>query len=143
MNKLLLRTPALLFGLVAAPLLLGCTSAPPAAHITSVSDCSINGICYCINSDFKSVVDSQAEKLRGLIAAERAKGRAIGYMSIPLSTLGGGYFNVNREVGEKTRQRVEARLGAASAWVLNPAMPEASISDLNGVRAGGAEYMAM
>lgn len=33
--------------------------------------------------------------------------------------------------------------GAASAWVLNPAMPEANIPDVAGVRAGGAEYMAM
>jgi hypothetical protein len=142
MNKLLPRTPALLAGLLCA-LLLGCTSAPPAARISSITDCSTNGICYCINGDFKPVVESQVARLRSLIAAERARGKAIGYMSIPLSTMGGGYFNVNSEVGEKTRQRVEARLGAASAWVLNPAMPEASIPDVNGARAGGAEYMAM
>ena len=31
--------------------------------------------------------------------AVSAKGKAVGYMSIPLSTLGGGVFGVNREVG--------------------------------------------
>ncbi|MEO8805761.1 MAG: hypothetical protein ABI433_06745 [Burkholderiaceae bacterium] len=96
-----------------------------------------------MNSDFKPVVDAQVVKLRALIAAEHAKGKAVGYLSIPLSTLGGGYFNVNREVGERTRQRLEARLGAASAWVLNPGIAEANIPDVAGARAGGAEYMVM
>jgi hypothetical protein len=132
---------------VLCALLAACASppspSPSSATPTPTTDCTTIGICYCINPDFKPVIDAQVAKLRGIIAAERAKGRAVGYLSIPLSTLGGGYFNVNREVGEKTKQRIEARLGAASAWVLNPAMPEASIADVGGVRAGGAEYMAM
>ena len=108
-----------------------------------VTECATIGICYCMNSDFKPLVEAQVTKLRELIQAERAKGKAVGYMSLPLSTLGGGVFGINREVGEKTRQRLEARLGAASAWVLNPAMPEANIPDAGGARAGGAEYMVM
>jgi hypothetical protein len=124
-------------------LLAACASAPSPSPAAATTDCTTIGICYCINPAFKPVIDTQVAKLRGIIAAERAKGKAVGYLSIPLSTLGGGYFNVNREVGEKTKQRIEARLGAASAWVLNPAMAEANIADVAGVRAGGAEYMAM
>ena len=75
-------TPALL---LAAALL----SAGPAAA-APVQDCGSTGICYCVNSDFKPVIDAQVAKLRAIIAAERAKGKAIGYMSVPLSTLGGG-----------------------------------------------------
>ncbi len=116
---------------------------PVPSGAAPVTECATIGLCYCMNSDFRPLIDAQVARLRALVATERAKGKAVGYMSIPLSTLGGGYFNVNREVGERTRQRVEARLGAASAWVLNPAMPEASIPDVGGVRAGGAEYMVM
>lgn len=117
--------------------------APHGAMAAPLTDCSGNGICYCMNSDFKPVIDSQVDKLRGIIAAERAKGRAIGYLSLPLSTLGGSYFDVNAEVGIKTKERVETRLGASSAWVLNPGMREAAIPDVGGARAGGAEYMVM
>lgn len=128
-------TPALL---LAASLL----GADPAAA-APVQDCGSTGICYCVNSDFKAVIDAQVVKLRAIIAAERAKGKAIGYMSVPLSTLGGGVFGINREVAEKTRLRVEARLGSASAWLLNPGMKEADIPNVGSLRAGGAEYMVM
>jgi len=134
--------PARAHALLAA-LLLAAAATPTGARAAPVTECSSIGICYCMNSDFKPVVDAQVVKLRALVAAERAKGKAVGYLSIPLSTLGGGYFNVNREVGEKTRQRLEARLGATSAWVLNPAIAEANIPDVAGARAGGAEYMVM
>jgi hypothetical protein len=113
------------------------------AFATPVTECASIGICYCINSDYKPLIDEQVGKLRAMIAAERAKGKAVGYLSIPLSTVGGGYFGVNREVGEKTRQRVESRFGNASAWVLNPGMKEAEIPNLGNTRAGGGEYMAM
>lgn len=124
-------------------LALSTTLAPLASTAAPATECSTNGMCYCINSDFKPVIDAQVAKLRSLIKAQRDAGKVVGYLSIPLSTLGGGYFNVNREVGEKTRQRIEARLGSASAWVLNPAMAEANIPDVADKRAGGAEYMAM
>ncbi len=127
----LFASMALAFG-AAAPL-----------HAAPVTECGSTGMCYCMNSDFKPAVDEQVTRLRALIAAERARGKAVGYMSLPLSTLGGGVFGINREVAEKTRQRVEARLGPASAWVLNPAMKEADIPSVGGVRAGGAEYMVM
>lgn len=117
--------------------------APAAGIAAPATECTAIAVCYCINSDFKPVIDAQVAKLRSLVRAQRDAGKAVGYLSIPLSTLGGGYFNVNREVGEKTRQRIEARLGNASAWVLNPAMPEANIPDVADKRAGGAEYMVM
>ena len=123
--------------------LIAMATAPSRSIAAPVTECSAIGVCFCMNGEFKATVDAQVARLRGLIAAERAKGKAVGYLSLPLSTLGGGYFNVNREVGDQTRARIEARLGAASAWVLNPAMAEANIPDVGGARAGGPEYMAM
>ncbi len=115
----------------------------PASKAAPVTDCSPGGVCYCYNDEFKPVIDAQVAKLRAIIAAERAQGKAIGYMSVPLSTAGGSVFGINREVAEKTRAAVQARLGAASAWVLNPGMKEADIPNVGTQRAGGAEYMVM
>jgi hypothetical protein len=141
MKTALPRTRSALAALAALGTALLAASAPLQA--APVTECGSTGICYCMNSDFKPVIDAQVEKLRALIAAERAKGKAVGYLSIPLSTAGGGYFNLNREVAERTKQRVEARLGASSAWLLNPAMKEADIPNVGSARAGGAEYMVM
>ena len=127
----------------AASFLMAAAFVPAPTLAAPSTECAVIGTCFCINSDFKPVIDVQVAKLRALIATERAAGKAVGYLSIPLSTLGGGYFNVNREVGEKTRQRIETRLGKAAAWVLNPAMAEANIPDVADKRAGGAEYMLM
>lgn len=132
---------ATLSSLTAAVLALALTHG--AAQAAPVTECGANGICYCYNNDFKTAIDDQVAKLRGMIAAERAKGKAVGYLSVPLSTAGGSVFGINREVAERTRANVEARLGAASAWVLNPGMKEADIPNAGTVRAGGAEYMVM
>jgi hypothetical protein len=62
---------------------------------------------------------------------------------VPLSTTGGGYFGVNREVAEKVKERVEARLGPNSAWLLNPTAHDADLPTLNNVRAGQGDYLLM
>jgi hypothetical protein len=62
----------------------------------------------------------------------------IGYLSIPLSTAGGGYDGVNREVAEQIKERLQARFGSASVWILNPGV-EGSLP----VSASGADYMYM
>ena len=118
-------------------------SALPPAHAAPVTECATIGICYCINSDFKPLIDDQVTRLRAMIATERARGKAVGYMSVPLSTAGGSVFGINREVAARTRSAVEARLGASSAWLLNPGMKEADIPNAGALRAGGAEYMVM
>lgn len=130
-----------LFSLAASSLALALI--PATSHAAPVTECGANGICYCYNDEFKASIDAQVSKLRAMIAAERAKGKAVGYLSVPLSTAGGSVFGINREVAEKTRANVEARLGAASAWVLNPGMKEADIPNAGATRAGGAEFMVM
>jgi hypothetical protein len=124
-------------------LLAAASAFSPAVQAASVTECGANSICYCYNDEFKAGIEAQVTKLRAMIAAERAKGKAVGYLSVPLSTAGGSVFGINREVAEKTRSNVETRLGAASAWVLNPGMKEADIPNAGSVRAGGAEYMVM
>jgi hypothetical protein len=119
------------------------TLAPAAAMAANVTECTGVGLCYCVNADFKDAIAEKVDFFRKAIAAERAKGKAIGYMSVPLSSTGGGYFNLNREVAEKIKERVEARFGANSAWLLNPAAREADLPTLNNVRAGQGDYLLM
>jgi len=113
------------------------------AQAAPVTECTAFRVCYCMNSDFRAAIDEKVAWYRGTIAAEKAKGKAIGYLSVPLSTAGGGYFGVNREVAAAVKQRVEARYGEAAVWLLNPTAKEADLPAQNGVRAGQGDYMLM
>jgi hypothetical protein len=117
--------------------------APAAAIGANVTECTGVAVCYCINGDFKDAIAEKVDYYRKAIAAERAKGKAIGYMSVPLSSTGGSYFNLNREVAEKIKERVETRLGPNSAWLLNPTAREADLPTLNNVRGGQGDYLLM
>ena len=113
------------------------------AQAAPVTECTAFRVCYCMNSDFRAAIDDKVAWYRSTIAAEKAKGKAIGYLSVPLSTAGGGYFGVNREVAAAVKQRVEARYGEAAVWLLNPTAKEADLPAQNGVRAGQGDYMLM
>jgi hypothetical protein len=118
-------------------------AAPAIARAAPATECTAMNFCYCVNTDFRAAIDEKVAYFRAQIAAERAKGRAVGYMSVPLSTAGGSYFGVNREVAQQVKERVEARFGATSAWVLNPTAKDADLPTINGVRAGQGDYMLM
>jgi hypothetical protein len=124
-------------------LLLATLAACCPALAAPVTECTGIGICYCMNSDFRAAIEEKVTAYRATLAAERAKGKAIGYMSVPLSTVGGSYFGVNREVAEQVKARVETRFGNASSWLLNPGAREADLPTVNGVRAGQGDYMVM
>ena len=113
------------------------------AAAAPATECTALRVCFCMNSDFRQAIDEKVAYYRGTIAAERAKGKAIGYLSVPLSTAGGSYFGVNREVAAAIRARVEARYGESAVWLLNPTAREADLPAQNGVRAGQGDYMVM
>lgn len=112
-------------------------------HAAKVTECTEIKLCYCVNDELKPLIDEKIKRYRGQIAEARAAGKAIGYLSLPLSTLGGGYFNVNAEVGKMTKERVEARFGAGSVWVLNPGEKESDLSLPSGTRGANDDYMLM
>jgi hypothetical protein len=111
---------------------------PGAARAAKVTECTRIGICYCVNDEFKPAIASRVESLRQLLAEQRKAGKAVGYLSVPPTSAGGGSFNVNREVAESARAAIEKRFGAEFTFVLNPATPE---SDLP--KGSGAENMLM
>ena len=103
-----------------------------------VTECTKITVCYCVNDDLKSLIETKITNFREVLAAQRKAGKAIGYMSVPLSTLGGGYFNVNMEVAARAKAHVEKRFGVDQIWVLNPGVADANIP--NG---SGTDYMLM
>jgi hypothetical protein len=101
------------------------------------TECTAIAICYCVEQDLKPAIDANVAKIRALIAAQKTAGKAIGYMSVPLSTAGGSYFGVNNDVALRTKANVEKRLGANSAWLLNPGEADFALP----AGANGADYM--
>jgi hypothetical protein len=111
---------------------------PSAAFAQKASECTKIEICYCINTTAKAAIDKNVAFFREQIAAQRKAGKAIGYLSVPLSSVGGGVFQINAAVATSVKAAVEQRFGADQVWLLNPAVEDATIP--NG---SGADYMLM
>src|SRR5262245_42910143 len=71
------------------------------------TECTKIAVCYCVDNDLKAVIDAKVASFRQMLAAERSAGKAVGYMSVPLSTIGGGFFNVNMEVAAGAKAHIE------------------------------------
>lgn len=108
------------------------------ALAANVTACTALDICYCINADMRGSADANVKRVRQLIADQKALGKTIGYLSIPLSTAGGAYFGINSEVAAQTKARIEQRFGVNSVWILNPGA-EGNLP----AGATGADYMYM
>jgi hypothetical protein len=111
---------------------------PTGAQAGTVTACTAIDLCYCVNTDVRSQIDANVARVRQLISEQRKQDKAIGYMSIPLSTAGGSYFGVNTDVAAQIKDNLEKRFGANSAWILNPGA-EGNLPPA----ATGADYMFM
>lgn len=116
-----------------------CAGAGPAlGQAVKVTECTQIRICYCVNSELKPTITSRVERFRQMIADQRKAGKAVGYLSVPLTSSGGGNFDVNREVAEAAKGAIEKRFGADYLWVLNPGTLDADLP-----KGTGADYMLM
>ena len=131
--------PSLRFAALAVPFFALLQPHASVAASSTVTLCTRLDFCYCVNSDYRDAIDANVARVRGLIAGHKAQGKAIGYLSVPLSPAGGGSFAVNAEIAAATASSVTARLGAQSAWILNPGAEGGD--RMNG--AGGADFMYM
>jgi hypothetical protein len=109
------------------------------AGMAATPTCTIDGFCYCSGMGFAADIQRNVEAIREMVAFQKAQGKAVGYLSVPLSTVAGSYMEVNVQVAREVKERVEAQLGARRSWLLNPGAKEFSLSH----GAGGAEYMLM
>ncbi len=125
------------------------TKPAPAADATKaaqtgdgkVTACSKINLCYCITAANRQAIAANVARVRQHIADQRAAGKMIGYLSVPLSTGGGGYAGVNREVAEQIKEKLLTRFGSASVWILNPSTEGSLPPSATG--AEGADYMYM
>ena len=130
------RLNALGFGAIVAAVV----SSPAAVQAGDlVTVCTRLDICYCLNNDYRDAISANVARVRALIADNKAQGKAIGYLSIPLSPAGGGSFPVNSEISAKVAENVATRFGARSMWLLNPGT---EAGDRMG-GASGADFMYM
>jgi hypothetical protein len=135
----MLRASLKTAGFVAAlSLAAGMVPSPAAAQAAKSTECTKIGICYCVSSDLKPVIEAKVTFFRQLAAEARKAGKAVGYLSVPLSPTGGGYMKLNSEVAEAAKTAIEKRFGSDFVWVLNPGVVDANLP--NG---SGADYMLM
>ena len=111
--------------------------APAGAQAGRVTECTAINICYCVEQDIKPAIDANISKIRQQIAEQKSYGKAIGYMSLPISTVGGAYSGINLKVAAETKDKVEKRFGVKSVWILNPGGSGFSLPS----GANGADYM--
>jgi hypothetical protein len=111
---------------------------PAVAQAAKSTECTKIGLCYCISSDMKAVIEAKVAFFRQQAAEARKAGKAVGYLSVPLSPTGGGYMKLNTEVAEAAKAAIEKRFGSDFVWVLNPGTADANLP--NG---SGADYMLM
>jgi hypothetical protein len=116
------------------------------ADDAQVTKCTALDICYCVNTRYLGAIDANVGRVRQLLADNKAKGKAVGYLSVPLSPAGGGSFEINSEAAARIAADVAKRLGPSSVWILNPGAqgsdPAAKGPDpMTG--ASGADYMYM
>jgi hypothetical protein len=123
-----------LLALVAA-----CLASGGAASADTATECTLIKFCYCVDVGLKDVIEQQVAAVREMIGKQKAQGKAIGYMSIPISTVAGSFFGVNVKVGTEVKERVESRFGPNDAWILNPAGTQVALPQ----GASGADYMLM
>lgn len=109
------------------------------AQADKVTECTRTGFCYCVNTDLRGTIQQNISDIRTAVAAQRAAGKAIGYLSIPISSVAGGYFGENIKVAAEVKEHVEEHLGVHAAWLLNTAPKEFSLP----ASASGADYMLM
>jgi hypothetical protein len=125
----------------ALPALIGAALAamPGAAAAAKATECTKIGVCFCINDELKPAITAKIDRFRQIVAEQRKAGKSIGYLSVPLTSAGGGNFDINKEVGESAKAAIEKRFGSDYVYVLNPGTPEADLPR----SAGGADYMLL
>src|SRR5262249_25785352 len=125
---------------LAAALLFAATLAPSQtfAQAAKATECTKIGICYCVSSALKPTIEAKVAAFRQMAADQRNAGKAVGYLSVPLSPTGGGYRKLNFEVAAAAKAAIENRFGSDFIWVLNPGTADANLPG-----GSGADYMLM
>ncbi len=97
---------------------------------------STSGETFSVSPSLVPDIEALIDTVRSEIANQRAAGRYIGYMSVPVSSKSGGDFQTNTNMAAHVAARIETLFGQR-LWILNPAA-----YDLPKTAQGG-DYMAV
>jgi hypothetical protein len=106
---------------------------PPPRH----AECLKGDYCLCVTDSLQATIEQKAKTFRDAIHAAHSGNRLAIYLSVPLSGSAGAYFALNREVANDIADGLGKRFGAQTAWILNPATPDADLPKA----ASQADYM--
>jgi hypothetical protein len=98
---------------------------------------------YRVEPRFEPILKEAIGRLREILDEARSQDKLVGFVSIPLSARGGGNRDLNVEISEHIKQRIEKRFGEEHFFALAPGLVESSLPSVDGVHAAGGEYMYM
>jgi len=101
---------------------------------------TVIGSYYAVDPRFEHAMQERIDQARRDLRAQRKAGRATAYLSVPISSRGGGWERTNLEISAFTKQRLEARSGG-TIWYLNPG--EYQIVQVDGKEPDGGEFLWM
>jgi hypothetical protein len=104
-----------------------------------LTTCTRLQFCYCADSILIKDIEANVDMARSDIAKQRPLNKAIGYISIPISTVEGSYIKLNAKIAAEVKETVETRYGKNFIWLLNTADKRYELPK----GASGADYMLM
>ncbi|GLZ86700.1 hypothetical protein Pres01_27510 [Metapseudomonas resinovorans] len=81
---------------------------------------STSGSTFCVSPKLVGDIEALIDQVRAEVAAKRAAGLFIGYLSVPVSAKSGGDFKTNTNMASNITERVQGKFGS-QLWILNPA----------------------
>ena len=106
------------------------------ANAAKISECTKGGVCYCVNDELKATITAKVDRFRQILAEQRKAGKAVGYLSVPLTSAGGN-FDINKEVAKARRRRSRALRRRL------PLRPQSRHARRRFAEGTGADYMLM
>lgn len=101
---------------------------------------TVLGSVYAVDPRFEKVIAERIALARQHLREQRKAGRFTAYLSVPISSRGGGWQPTNLEISAFTKKLLEFRNGN-TIWYLNPG--EYQISKVDGQEPGGGEFLWM
>jgi hypothetical protein len=101
---------------------------------------TVIGSYFNVDPRFDKAMQERIAQARRDLRAQRQAGKFTAYLSVPISSRGGGWEATNLEISAFTKQRLEAQSGG-TIWYLNPG--EYQIVNVDGKEPDGGEFLWM
>jgi len=107
---------------------------------TKVRKPTVLGSVFAVDPRFEPLIQERIHHVRQIGRAQREAGKLTGYLSVPISSRGGGWEPTNLEIAAFTKHRLEGKSGGR-IWYLNPG--DFQLGRVEGREPEGGEYLWM